>query len=200
VNNQKYIDDTYLIEACIKRDLAAWSTFIDKYSRLIARSIDCRLRKHGFRIPEQDIQDIRQNVFASIWQDRKLETITNTTGITYWLAIVSGNIAMEHMRHNRLFKTTPLSIDPESEESALNGLIPAAESPALELDRQALRQKVDTAIDELPPEERLVIRMSILHGKTYEEIAKVMRLPANTVASHAKRAKERLREALKDYL
>lgn len=189
-----------MLKACIRRDLDAWSAFIRKHSCLISRAIGSRLRKYGLWLPEADIDDIRQAVLTAIWQDRKLETVSHAATVGYWLAVVSGNYAIEYVRNSPLHRNVPLTLATEAQDEALAGLAPAAVSPADELSRQELRDRVDEAMRSLPTRERLVIQLYILHGKRYEEIAGMMRIPAGTVASCVRRGKERLRAALADYL
>lgn len=189
-----------MLKACIRRDPAAWSAFTEKYSPLISRSISCRLRKHGFCLPQEDIEDIRQTVLASLWQERKLETVSNIDTIAYWLAAVSGNMAMQAMRKNRLRARVAVDLALEGGEAAADALLPEAASPCDELARQELRRKVDDAIDSLPIQERFVIQLHLIHGRDYDEIARLMRLTTNTVASYVRRAKEKLKEELREYL
>ncbi|MFA5084887.1 MAG: hypothetical protein WC482_00805, partial [Candidatus Omnitrophota bacterium] len=70
-------DDPRLIEACLKKDLIAWSNLIKKYSGLVYISIENRLNKYGISASVHDIEDIRQNIFSDIWKDGKLSNITN---------------------------------------------------------------------------------------------------------------------------
>ena len=200
MNNKNISDDSKIINGCLKRDLVAWTRFIGRYSCLITRSIDCRLKKYGFSLPSHDIEDLCQDVLASIWQERKLESLANIATFRYWLAIVSGNHAVEHMRKNRIARFTALPADDILEASALNGILPSSLSPADELARQELRRKVDDALRELPGPEKVAIQLSIIHGKTLEDIAAITGSTAGAVASSVSRAKERLRVALKDYL
>lgn len=194
-------DDSSLIEACVNRDLAAWSAFIKKYSNLISVSIENRLKKYSIKLLQQDIEDIRQNVLTSLWKDKKLESIKDYRSISYWLAIVAGNMAIEFIRATRALEPPKLvSLFDKIGEDELVEFIPAgAIGPKDELLRNDLSRKIDEAIESLPAKESLVIKLSILHDKKYDEIADILNLPKGTVSSYVKRAKEKLREALKNF-
>lgn len=193
-------NDRYLIEACIKEDLTAWSELVEKYSRLVYISIKNRLKKYGFSASGHDIEDIRQNIFSDIWKNGKLSHITNRDDISYWIAILSGNAAMEHFRSRnarQLQDTVPLSH--RIDEKELSEILPSEVSePDDELARAETEEKVDLAIESLPGRERIMMKLYLMHDKKYHEIAEFLGVPQGTVSSYIKRAKERLKEALKD--
>jgi RNA polymerase sigma factor (sigma-70 family) len=192
-------DDRSLVEACLKKDAAAWELFVNKYSRLIFISIDIRLRKYGFTPAAHDIEEIRQALLTSIWRDGKLKSVRNRRGISYWLAIVSGNAAIEYMREARRDEFNgAVSLSRPIGEGELADLLPSpGATPTEELSRKEALKNIERAIASLPVKEKLIAKLNILHGKNYREAAKMLRLPEGTVASYVKRAKERLRKILK---
>lgn len=194
-------NDINLVERCIKKDLGAWSAFIKKYSNLIFISIENRLKKCGLEPQYQELEDIRQNLLASIWKDRKLEDIKNRNDISYWLAIVSGNAAIEYLR-NRLRRepAKTISLFDRIGQKELSELIPAPGLvPSEELARGEISKRIEEVIGSLPTKEKLIIKLNLLHDKKYYEIAKILNLPKGTVSSYIKRAKEKLRQSLKDF-
>ena len=201
MREESFKNDIDLVEACIKRDLLAWSAFIRKYSNLILISIDNRLKKYGFTLPYQDIEDMKQSILTSIWQERKLESVKNREDISYWLAIVSGNIALKRMRNmGRREPIKPISIFDYIGETELGDLIPSGELTARDkLHRDALSKKIDEALESLPKKEKLIMKLNLYHDKKYHEIARILNLPTGTVSSYAKRAKEKLQKYLSDY-
>jgi RNA polymerase sigma-70 factor (ECF subfamily) len=191
--------DRYLVEACLKRDLVAWSVLVKKYSGLIYVSIENRLKKYGLEASIRDIEDMRQNIFSDIWKDDKLSHITNRDDISYWIAVLSGNAAVEHFRSRsarRLRSTVPLSHKIGEEE--LNEILPSGiPGPDDELARVETEDRIDLAIESLPASEKIMIKLHLIHDKKYHEIAEFLGVPKGTVSSYIKRAKERLKEALK---
>lgn len=194
-------NDLKLVEGCINREIIAWSQLVNKYSNLISASIKARLKKYGITVSYQDIEDIQQNILASIWEDEKLKTIKNRKDISYWIAIVSGNAAIRYM-YDKRFSEAPrtISLFEKIDEKELAQLIPATQSNTInELTRTELSKKIDTAIESLPSKEKLIIKLEILHNKKYSEISDILNIPHGTVSSYIKRAKEKLRIALKDF-
>jgi len=178
---------------------SAWDGFTRKYSDLIFISIRNRLKKYGIDIPHQEIEDIRQNILASLWKDGKLDTVENASSLPYWLSIVSGNAAVAHIRKKDRFeslKSVSLS-DVEYEDKLADILSSDALSPDKEAARREISENIEKAMDALPERERLIIKLHLVHDKKYDDIARMLNLPKGTVASSVKRAKERLRKKLK---
>ncbi len=201
MRKESFKDDLKLVEACINKDLIAWAIFIRKYSNLIAVSIDNRLKKYGFTLTRQDIEDIQQNILTSLWKDKKLESVKNRKDISYWLAIVSGNMAIEYLRNKQNIEAIKsVSLHEKIDEKELAQIIPSGKSdPRDELSKNELSEKINSSIERLPTKEKLIAKLNILHDKKYHEIANILNLPEGTISSYMKRAKEKLKKALIDY-
>ncbi|MDD5421948.1 MAG: sigma-70 family RNA polymerase sigma factor [Candidatus Omnitrophota bacterium] len=194
--------DEKLIDACLKRDAAAWALFVEKYSGLVSTSITNRLKKYGLALAHQEIEDIRQDVFTSIWSGDKLGSVKNRKAISYWLSIVSGNTALEYMRSKlRKEPVKPLSISDKIGETELAGLIPSSgPSPYKKLEIDTIVSGIESAIESLGGKDRLIMKLNILYDKKHEEIAEILNIPAGTVSCYIKRSKEILRRKLRDLM
>jgi RNA polymerase sigma-70 factor (ECF subfamily) len=195
-------DDRALIESCIQGDTEAWTTFTTRYSPLILIAAKNRLRKYGLALPVEEIHDIRQQVLASLWRNGRLSAIRNRADISCWLAIVSGNAAIEYVRKNRShLEDKPLSLSERFDDIALGDIVPSNDKGPLDkMADEELLNKIHEAIDRLPEKERLVMKLSLLHDKKYEEISEILNMPMGTVSSYMKRAKEKLKNILEKYL
>ena len=192
--------DHYLVEACINRDLASWACLIKKYSALVHISIENRLKKYGLDVSSHDIEDIRQNIFTDIWKNKKLSNITNRDDISYWIAVLAGNAAMEYFRASGVRQSKKnVSLYSKIGEQELGELIPSEKmSQEDELVRAETESRVEDAIETLPKKEKMMIKLHIMYDKRYHEIADIMGVPKGTVSSYIRRAKERLKTALKN--
>lgn len=193
-------NDRYLVEACIKRDLMAWNAFIKKYSRLVSVSIQNRAKKYGFNLSSQDIEDIRQNAFTSIWKDNKLAGVVNRGDVSYWLSIVSGNEAMLHLRNKETRQMQDsISLLDKINGKELSEIIPSDNiDPHDEAVKNELSGKIDEGMALLSAKEKLIIKLNLIHGKKYHEIADMLDIPKGTVSNYIKRGKEKLKEILKN--
>lgn len=192
--------DCDLVKACIAKDLRAWSMLVEKYSRLVYAAIENRLKKYSIKIPSQDIEDIRQEIFTMIWREDKLKSIKNTDNIAYWIAIVAGNTAMAHMRKPETINfRNSLTIDDADDDNIVCALSDASAALPDEFAKNKETQdRIDRALDSLPSKEKLVMKLLLFHNKKHREIAEILSVPESTVSSHAKRAKEKMRRWLKD--
>jgi len=193
--------DRYLIEACIKKDLASWASLVKKYSGLVYISIENRLKKYGFDISSHDIEDIKQDIFTDIWKNKKLSNITNRDDISYWVAVLAGNAAMEYFRSKDVRQSqknisfySKMGEKPLSDITASEGI-----NQKDELDRAETESRVDDLIETLPKKEKIVIRLHVMYNKKYHEIADIMGVPKGTVSNYIRRAREKLKIALKDF-
>ena len=180
-------NDSGLVERCVLKDTSAWSSLIEKYSGLIKNAIYNRARKYGVSLPHHDIEDIMQDILTGMWKSDKLSTIKNRKDISCWLAIVSGNAAAQHLSDRDL--TEALS---EEETDYVDT------PPEAPLSEETVSE-IDEAIEKLPPRERLIIQLHIVHDKKYREIADMLDIPEGTVSSYIKRAKARLKKSLKKF-
>ncbi len=193
-------DDAELVEKCVKRDIAAWAALTRKYSDLISISIINRLTKYAIETSRQDIEDIRQEILASLWKERKLEGVRNRRDISYWLSIVSGNAAIAYMRRKgAAFRDKRVSLFDKIGEKEVMDLLPSTlAGPKDELIRTELSERMDKALEQLPTKERLIMKLSILHDKKHREIADILNIPVDTVSSHIRRAKDKLKKSLQE--
>lgn len=81
----------------------------------------------------------------------------------------------------------------EQWEGEFTGAFAASSDP----DEQAFRQALAEALGELPPDQRAVVHLKLWEGLTFEAIAQVLNLSANTAASRYRYGLDKLRERLR---
>lgn len=191
-------DDQNMVEACIAGNVAAWENLLSKYSPLIRTAISGRIRRYGMSLPSQDVEDIYQNVLTAIWLGRKLSEIKNRADISYWLAIVSGNMAVEYLRaikSSGMDKLEPLG-DTTDEEMEAGDIGSATEQNYPDPSENKIPDEVKNALRCLRKKEKLIMKLLIIHDKKYKEIARILKMPKATVASHIRRARAKLKRTL----
>ena len=202
MQRNRTMNDRRLVEGCIRKDPGSWSILVSKYSRLVGIAASDRLKKYGFNLPKEDIEDIRQSVFTAIWDKDKLRSVADSDNISHWLAVVSGNMAIDHVRSskNREYLRM-IPIYKKFKEKYLAELLPSRalriEDDTVEIE---MAERIDGAIEDLSCRERTIIKLYLIHGKKHEEIAYMLGLPKGTVCSCIKRARDRLKIALRDLL
>ncbi len=76
---------------------------------------------------------------------------------------------------------------------------PSAPSPAQVLDAKDKRSRIEAAIARLPEEQRTLVVLRDVEGRSYEEIAETTGLNPGTVKSRLNRGRGLLQEWLRDY-
>jgi len=165
------MDDRSLAEACRRGDRAAWDEFVSQYTRFIAFAA----RR---QVPDELVQDVVQNVFIELLKDgRKVWARYDPRfRITTWL----GLIVMTQADRLRRGRKPPPDRAPEL---------------AQEVDCESI-ERVRGALSALSERERLMVALYYFDGLSTKEISATTGVPANTVASHLMRAREKLKEKL----
>lgn len=175
-----------LIKRCLAKDKHAWQIFLRKYSRLIYWAINNRLNKINAEHSQNDIEDIFQNVFLTLFEENKLLLLKNIKFLPGWLAILASNKTVDYMR--KKFRN----------RENLGAILPGFNTDyKKELLNKELLTLTSEIIDSLPNREKLIISLNILEEKTHKEIAEITAMPINTISTIISRTKEKIRKELK---
>jgi RNA polymerase sigma-70 factor (family 1) len=118
-------------------------------------------------------QDIVQEVFLSIWKDRKrLALVAQPEN---YLFIIARNKIVSELRKKM---TLPLDNDPD------HTTVDPLSMPDKQLENKERAQMIVAAIQQMPPQRRKVFELNRKHGLKYEEIAKNLNISPNTVKVH----------------
>lgn len=135
-------------------------------------------------------QDMVQEVFLKVWLNRaELPSIHNFGA---WLHIVGRNLLLETLR-----KKTILFIGGMEDDNALPDQRPTAEEQLAVKETAGLIRK---AIEQLPPQQQKIYRMSKEQGLKLTEIAAALHLSHNTVREHMSKALKNIRVYLLRHL
>ena len=70
-------------------------------------------------------------------------------------------------------------------------------APPADHDEQHVRQGIDDAIADLPPDQRAVVHLKLRDDQTFTQIATILDIPANTAASRYRYGLDKIRELLR---
>lgn len=144
------------------------------------------LARHLMR-DDHDAQDVVQEAYL---RALKYFGAFRGTHARAWLLAIVRHTAYTHRRRGRIAALTTEFSDELHSHSA------AAQGPERDLDRQDAADRVHLALDELPTRFREVLVLRELKDLSYEEIARIVRVPIGTVMSRLSRARARLAQAL----
>ena len=133
----------------------------------------------SFARSKEEFEDLRQDAFLNIW--RGLDSFRADSSVSTWVYRITLNTCVSSQRKNR---------GGERQAEALNVFYRELfdETSPEELERYELMYSM---IARLPSLDKATLLMW-LDDKSYDEIAEVMGMSRNAVASRLKRAKDRL--------
>jgi RNA polymerase sigma factor (sigma-70 family) len=164
----------------------------------VVRREQARLRNFiRRRVPDpRDAEDILQDVFYELVEaNRLLMPIEHLTG---WLFRVARNRITDLFRKKRPDRFSEDAIAGEDGDLLqLEDLLPSPDAgPDALYARGVLLDELETAIDELPDDQREVFVAHELEGRSFKEMASESGVSVNTLLSRKRYAVRRLRERL----
>jgi len=149
------------------------------------------------RVPDpRDAEDILQDVFYELVEaNRLLMPINHVTG---WLFRVARNRITDLFRKEKPERFSDSSVAIEDDELLrFEDLLPSPDAgPEALYARQTLLDELESAIAELPDEQRRVFVAHEFEGRSFKEIATATGVSVNTLLSRKRYAVLHLRERL----
>jgi RNA polymerase sigma-70 factor (ECF subfamily) len=180
-----------LIQRCAARDEDACSELVGEHQRMVYQLSLNLLGDHN------EALDLSQEVFLRVF--RTIHGFRGQSALRTWIYRIVVNQARNRQRWwRRRHKSQQISLDehlrafgdfPEQTDTA---------SPDRMLGRKELAERLRTALEELPFDQRTAIVLREIDGLSYEEIGFSLGIAVGTVKSRLARAREALRAQLRD--
>jgi RNA polymerase sigma-70 factor (ECF subfamily) len=168
-------DDAY-VERCIRGDLEAFGTLIERYQRQIFRAVLHMVGNY------EDAREVTQQVFLKAFEH--LSSYDRERKFFSWIYRIAMNESINYRKAQRPFEQ--LGEDTE-------GAFTPSSEPAETFDRnRAVRQ----AVSALKPEYRAVVVLRHFLDCSYRDAAEALQLPEKTVKSRLFAARQLLKAAL----
>lgn len=156
---------------------------------------------HLFRLTGQrdGTSDLAQEVFLKVYL--ALPSFNPEYRFTTWLYRIASNCAIDHLRRKQP-RTCSLTAGTgeETRRGPADGIAGSEPTPDEALRLRELQERIELAIQDLPPEHRQLILLRHRQHCRYDEIARITHLPIGTVKNRIFRARAMLRESLSDVL
>jgi len=184
--------ETVLIQTAQRGDLDAFNLIVLKYQDMLYR-ISLRILHD-----ESAADDATQNAMIQAFRN-----IRSFRGGSFrsWLARVTVNASYDELR--RWMRQPEVSLERFSSEGeeieSPSWMVDLSAGPEERYDSVELRGAIQDCMKALPPDYRLVVILVDMEGMSYEEAARVARIPIGTVKSRLARARMQLREALQSF-
>jgi len=142
---------------------------------------------------EADAQDLAQEAFVRAYA--ALDRFRVGAPFEPWLYTIAANLCRSHLRKARW---RPWSLDTYRQAEEL----PASRSadPAHVAEQRDLSRRLQSAIQALPAEQRIILVLRHLRSHSYQEISEIVGLPVSTVEHRLRAARKALRHTLEGSL
>src|SRR5262245_55076056 len=177
-------DESFLIARARRGDPSAFEEIVRLYQRRVYGVALRIVRAHDVA------DDVTQETFLRAW--RSLDRFELKRPFGPWVCRIAANLAVNHVRSPRAREEGLPDGHAETQSSRpgpLGALLDAEDAAVLQ-----------TAIGQLPQEQRAVLVLRVVKDLSYAEIAETLGISPNTVMSRLFRARERLAQTLAPYL
>ena len=171
-------EDQSYISGLRRRDSQVYEVVFKKYYPLLVVFV----ARH---IGDEDVaKDIVQDIFFKLFE--RGHSLPDNFQLKSWFYRVARNAAVDYLRH--------LQVEDKYKFLMAEGMIHIPDIDE-EIDEQVYA-KVNLAIESLPKQCRLIIKLNVLEGKKYQEIAEELGITINTIRTQVSRGYKKLREIL----
>jgi RNA polymerase sigma factor (sigma-70 family) len=183
------VEDFHLIQDALKGNDQAYKRLMAKYHDQIYNFIYRMIHDR------EQVEDLTQEAFIKAFQS--LKSFNEEYAFSTWLYKIATNNSIDYIRKRKL---QMYSIDKPIESKDSDYVFELADE-TYQADGEFIRDQraalLQEAINELPEKYRKVIHLRHMEERSYEEIAKLLKLPIGTVKAHIFRARELLYKHLR---
>ena len=186
-------DEPFDVPGCLervrRRDQVAARELVDHLHPLVIRIVRAHLPR---RVLEQDLT---QEVFMKMFS--RLDQYEGAVPLSHWVSRIALTTCIDHLRAQKRrpeFRWADLS---ETEAEVLDNII-TNENDVAANDALASRELVHKLLDQLKPEDQLVIRYLDLEQKTVAEISALTGWNQSLVKVRAFRARRKLQKLFQE--
>jgi RNA polymerase sigma-70 factor (ECF subfamily) len=131
-------------------------------------------------------EDVSQDVFVTVWE-RPAAFDPDRGSLRTWLGTLAHRRAVDHVRREEARRRRAIK------DAARPVSTPDVEEMALAL---VTAERVRSALDTLPDEQRRAIQLAYFGGKTYRQVAEVLGIPEGTAKSRLRLGLRRISDVL----
>ena len=155
-------------------DEDAWRELVDRFSRYVYA-----IAVQGFRLPQQDAEDIFQEVFTRVYE--RLDSLREDEAVRPWIAQLTRRLCIDRLRAGSRQSDADLDELPElPAEDVLTALEEAFD--------------VHEAMADLPENCQQILDRFFTRDESYQTIGAALDIPSGTIASRISRCLAKLRE------
>jgi len=188
------IDDTVLVREAQRGNRAAFEELVRHYDQAVLR-----LAMH-FTGSDTEAQDIYQEAFLKAY--RNISGFRFECSFYTWIYRIVANLCLDHIRKRQVRKEdAPVAVDHEGRTFDVLEQVAddrAAADPERDLMNRELSSRIQGALENLSPRERMVFELKHYHGLKLRTVGEILHTTEETAKNTLFRATQKLRGALAD--
>ncbi len=185
-----YPDDLELVGRCREGDVDSFRGLVEKYQQRLYRLI------YGIVLDRELARDLAQEAFLKAY--RSLGSFRGRSSFYTWLYRIAFNLALDAKRKRSGREMMEYDDTRHCEPvQAPGGDFPRPDRILL---GKELRERLLAGLETLSLTQRTAIVLREWEGRSYDEIAGIMKCSRGTVMSRLHYGREKLREVLRPYL
>jgi RNA polymerase sigma-70 factor (ECF subfamily) len=174
-------DDAELIRASLEGDRLAFGEIVNRYRKMVARTIRGMLGDTVFT------EDLGQEVFVKLFNS--LSEFRGESKLATYIQKIAVNLTLNEIKRRKRF----LSMFAQKGSDEIYEMEVADDNNE---EKREAKEIVGKALLGLDPKFRIIVTMRMLQGYSTKETAEILDLPLGTVLSRLSRAQEQLKEIL----
>jgi RNA polymerase sigma-70 factor (ECF subfamily) len=174
-------DENELVKASVEGDKIAFGEIVNRYRKLVARTVKGMLGDSVFA------EDIGQEVFIKLYYS--LPEFRGEAKLSTYIQKIAVNLTLNEIKRRKRFFSL-------FSEKGNNEMYEYEIADHETTEKREATELVNKALMGLDPKFRIVVVMRMLQGYSTKETAEILKLPLGTVLSRLSRAQEQLKEIL----
>ncbi len=181
--------DRDLLKRCLNREPGSWNDFVDRFLSLIYHTIGYTAHLRSTRVGPEDVEDIAAEVLLQLVADnfKVLREFRKESSLATYLTVIARRICVHELSRRQKVRDAIKRGDSRLAESEPD------DAPAAVKGIESL-EEVEKLLRRLKGQEREIVRLYYLEGRTYEEISTETDVPVNTIGTILSRARKKLRQ------
>lgn len=174
-------DDNELVKASIDGDKLAFGTIVDRYRKMVARTVKGMLGDSVFS------EDIGQEVFIKLYYS--LSEFRGEAKLSTYIQKIAINLTLNEIKRRKKFFSM-------FAQKGNNEMYEFEVADTDDQERREASEIVNKALMSIDPKFRIILTMRMLQGYSTKETAEILDLPMGTVLSRLSRAQEQMKKLL----
>lgn len=181
--------DLDIIRQILDGKVNAFELLLERYQEYVVKIV----KKH---IPYDQIEEVTHDVFIRSYQS--LPTFKNASDFKHWLSSIAVRTCYDFWRKQYRERELTLSSLSEKQQHKLEATMSmqAHQAFSTEDELQEMKELLDWALNQLSPEDRMVIELVYLEGFSGKEAAKLLGWSVANVKVRSFRARKKLEKLL----